>query len=866
MTQDFTTPMMKQYEEIKQQYKDCIVFYRLGDFYETFLDDAYTTSKILNITLTSRTRGKDGRIPMAGVPYHAADSYIAKLVKAGYKVAICEQVSEPDKKGLIERDVVRIVTSGTVLDENALEKKENNFIVSVVFESQSIAIAAADISTGEFFILEREGKISEIIRDEFEKINPSECVISEQNYNTPNILKLLKNEHYCNITGFKGWETFTHTGEQFLKDHFKVHSLEVFAMEGKKNCIEASAGLLGYLYTTQKNSVQHITAIRVFHDDSSLLMDKSTIMNLELFTTIRTREIHGTFVDILDETQTAMGGRMLRLWIRKPSSDKKTILQRHEIVETFLGNRELRSKIRDLLSHVADVERILSRLSVGVGNARDLIHLKSSLSTMMKIKDCLEQCGDSLLKQISLSIHPSLQQIIEILEQRIVDDPPISIKDGGIIKPHVDKTLDMLRDQVGGGKNWIAKLEKEEKEKTGIASLKIRYNKIFGFYIEVSRANMHLVPSYYIRKQTLVNGERFITPELKKYEEMILSAEEQIKTIEYELFQKIVKEILGSMHIIQSACKSIAIIDCLSNFAYIAELYHYCRPTIGDFQEITIAQGRHPVVERLLSDKQFVPNDVLIDPKSQQLLIITGPNMAGKSVFIRQVALIVLMAHIGSFVPAKEARIGIVDRIFVRSGAADAIASGLSTFMVEMIETAYILHHATNKSLIIMDEIGRGTSTYDGISIAWAIAEYLVTEMNKQAKTLFATHYHELHQLETQYPQKIKNFHMAVIEEHGEPVFLYTLLPGAAPASFGIVVAKTAGLPQSVIHNAQKLIKTYDHLSDQKKSSIKTQNLSSELEHKILSFDLSRMTPLQAMNELAALQEHVQYENHSKTS
>lgn len=868
MQPDFSTPMMKQYFAIKKQYQDCLLFYRMGDFYELFLEDAHIGARILNITLTGKSNGKNGRIPMAGVPYHAVDSYLSKLVKAGYKVAICEQLSPPNKKGLVERDVVRIVTPGTVLDEKSLGKKENNFIISLLTKDNLLAMTVADISTGYFATSEIETvNLDQTIKDEFARIQPAECILPEHLYNDPDFLRLLKTSQSPNVFPYQAWDTFANNAEKVLKEHFGTATLAGFGVEKQTLALQTAAVLLGYLRETQKRQVTHIKKIQHASHNTGLLLDRSTILNLELFSTIREHEARGSLISILDETISAMGGRMLKAWMKKPLSDKALITKRHDAVETFYKKREKRQQLRELIEKVTDIERLLSRLSVGLGNGRDLINLKESLKTVVEVKKQLAGFDSELIQEIVKNIkarnirgtHGTLDTLIRFIETHIVPEPPISIREGGMIQKGIDKELDRLRRIVSGSRDWILEMEQEERKKTGIASLKVRFNQVFGFYIEVSKANLDAVPDYYMRKQTLVNGERFVTPELKKQEEIILTAEQKINDLEYALFQKVLEYVLAQTAILQAASESIAELDCLLNFAHIAEKNKYVRPKLLYSGEMRITKGRHPVVEKLLEETQFVPNDVTLDTVSQQLLLITGPNMAGKSVFIRQVALIALMNQIGSFVPAEKAHLSIVDRIFVRSGASDVITSGLSTFMVEMVETAHILHHATDKSLIIMDEIGRGTSTYDGISIAWAVAEYLVQQT--KAKTLFATHYHELQVLEEQYPRQIKNFHMAVANDKGEPVFLHTILPGGASHSFGVAVAKLAGIPEPVITRANELLKELEgrHIESAEQPLLpqpQQVNFADHLIHKELEhLDIANMTPLDALNKLSELKD-----------
>lgn len=865
--QDINTPMMKQYLEIKKRYPDCLVLYRMGDFYELFMDDARTGSKVLDITLTSRSKGKDGHIPMAGVPYHAVDSYLSKLVKAGYKVAICEQMTAPNKKGIIEREVVRVVTPGTVLDEKALEKKENNFIISCAISEHTVGLAACDLSTGYFQANEIQyTNLSQTLSDELGRINPIECILSEETYNMPEILRLLTNEYAVNITCFKSWSTYESNAARQLKKHFSIASLESFGLSEKPNAIIAASTLLGYLKETQKEKISHITSIQIPETNEFLQMDRSTMLNLELFSTIRDHGTHGSLLSILDDTHTAMGGRLLRSWLKKPLVKHKDITDRYDAIDFFLDEIVLKDAVTKELEQIVDIERLFSRLSVGIGNARDLIHLKTSLSHIVQIQKILSSCNISYIKKAVQQLGKELIQIIHDIETTLIPEPPISIREGGMIQPKVNIRLDTLREIVGGSKEWITRLEIDERKKTGIGSLKVRFNKVFGFYIEVSRSNIPLVPSNYLRKQTLVNGERFITPELKKQEEIILLAEDEIHQLEYTIFSDLLLRVISFTKKIQQASQVIAMIDCIIGFSNISEKYRYVRPTLLHSGEIQIKQGRHPVVEQLLTDTQFVPNNVTLDTTSQQLLIITGPNMAGKSVFIRQIAIISLMAQIGCFVPAEEAMLSIVDRIFVRSGASDVITSGLSTFMVEMVETAYILNNATKQSLIIMDEIGRGTSTYDGISIAWAVAEYLVTHEKIPAKTLFATHYHELQELEHQYPNRIKNFHMAVVEENDSPVFLHTLMPEGASASFGISVAKLAGLPQIVIDKAKNILSEMEPKKHQILQSTEEQNNYSTslgdhtIINELLSLDLHRLTPIEAINILDALQAKIKQE------
>lgn len=868
MQPDFTTPMMRQYFAIKKQYEDCLVFYRMGDFYELFMEDAHVGARVLNITLTGKSNGKNGRIPMAGVPYHAVDGYLAKLVKAGYKVAICEQLSPPNKKGLVERDVVRIVTPGTMMDEKSLAKKDNNYIICLATGKNCVALTVADISTGYFSTTQIQTEnLHQTIKDELSRIHPTECILPESLYNDAELLRVLKIEKNINIFPFLAWDTYAPDAKSVLKKHFGVATLQSFGVEEKPLALQTAAALIGYFQQTQKGPVTHIKKISSFPTTEYVMIDRSTMINLELFSTIREHDTKGTLFFVMDQTITSMGGRLLKQWIRKPLTQKEAIEKRLDAVEIFLKQQQTREVLREKIKEVSDVERILSRLSVGLGNARDVINLKNSLKIVLEVKEILQKIPTALTQELASMIQTDIIKLITLIEKNIVEEPPISLREGGMIQKGVQTELDKLRKIVGGSREWLIAFEQQEKEKTGIASLKVRFNQVFGFYIEISKSNLHLAPKTYIRKQTLVNGERFITQELKEQEEIILSAEQKINDLEYKLFQETLQKVLERILMIQESAQSIAQVDCLLTFAYIAEKNNYVRPKMLYSGEHRIKAGRHPVVEKLLDEKQFVPNDVTLDNHTQQLLLITGPNMAGKSVFIRQVALLVLMSHMGSFVPAEQAHISLVDRIFVRSGASDVITSGLSTFMVEMVETAHILHHATQHSLIVMDEIGRGTSTYDGISIAWAVAEYLVTHTKMPPKILFATHYHELQILEEQYPKKIKNFHMSVADDQGEPIFLHTILPGGASHSFGVAVAKLAGIPDSVIKRANELLAELEER--QRPSLVKKERIVSQqssitdhlLQKELDNIDIHELTPLEALNKLAELKDKLKLFN-----
>ena len=803
----YETPMMMQYLRLKEQYAECILFFRLGDFYEMFLDDAKLGADILGITLTKRTRGRDGEIPMAGVPYHAVDSYIAKLVKNGYKVAICEQLSEDTgEEKVVERDVVRIVTPGTLLDETNLETKTNNFICAIYTHKNTIGLATADITTGFFQVDEyaNDDNTNKLI-DTLTKYIPQECLVTKDVYKDTAFLKNLNTIGVKNIFTVKNPIPDFKKVKKTVTTHFGIKSLESFGIKKLQAATTASYMLLEYVKYTQKTQTTTFTRISKTSHKDIVALDRSTVINLELLHTIRTNEKLGSLIKHLDKTVTSMGARLMKVWMLQPSKDLEKIKKRQDVVEEYLKHRSERTKLQEILKEIHDIERLSSKLSWGIGSPRDLVNLKESLTATKKLLKATKM-PKPLMTQLQNSLNPNVLKLIKKVSETMINDPPIDPKQGNLVKENINVELDRLRSKIGKSKQWISNLENTEKKRTGISNLKVGFNKVFGFYIEVSKSNLKNIPKEYERKQTLVNAERFVIPELKVHEEIILSAEEILSEIEYKIFLALVEEIRANSQDLRDVAQIIAQIDCLLSFAQSAELENYCRPVLTNKNSIDIKNGRHPVVEALLQDHQFVPNDTVLN-KTQQLMILTGPNMAGKSVYIRQVALIVLLAHMGSFVPAESAEISLVDKIFVRSGASDVITSGLSTFMVEMVETANILNNATSKSLIVMDEIGRGTSTYDGISIAWSIAEYLVTnKLTIYPKTLFATHYHELERLEQEFQNKVKNFQMAVEDSEGEPIFLHKVLEGGAKHSYGIAVAKLAGLPKSITTRAEKIL------------------------------------------------------------
>lgn len=845
----FSTPMMQQYMRIKNEHSDALLMYRLGDFYELFLDDALIGAKVLQITLTRRPRGKDGDIPMAGVPYHAADRYIAKLVKAGYKVAICEQVSEPDSKGIVDREVVRIVTPGTILDEQSLAQKEHNYIMSVVFQGSATAFAAADISTGDFYCGEyaKDAPNFHALQQIVLRFKPAECLLHHDTYNNPEILGFLKTHGVSNCVSVSQWDDFTRRASTKLLKQFRIATLRSIGIDGEKLAIEAAAALLGYVSETQRGHVEHLTSLKRFSSDDFVVLDQSTVSNLELFATLHEKKSEGSFIHAIDHTISGAGGRLLREWIKQPLRSLTEIQKRQHAVQEFLHNHTLREKIRETIAEMYDIERILARIATGIGNPADLVNLKTSLACAVRVLEQTHKIHH--LPAVSSSTMRCIKSIIEHIGNHIQDSPPLDVRGGDIIKDGVDMVLDDLRTVLHGGKSHIEMMEESEKESTGITTLKIRFNKVFGYYIEVSKSYVETVPSHYMRKQTLVNAERFMTPELKMYEEKIMAAQASSEELEYQLFLATVEKIEKISEDIQRISHCIATIDCFLSFAQCAYTYRYVQPKIVATGQIVISDGRHPVLEQLMEHHRFVPNSVKLDQSENQLHIITGPNMAGKSVYMRQVALITLLAHIGSYVPAKDATISIVDRIFVRSGASDMITSGLSTFMVEMVETAHILKYATQKSLIILDEIGRGTSTYDGVSIAWAVADYLVSQGKKGPKTLFATHYHELQKLEMDHPERISNHHMAIEDHRGVPIFLYHIVKGPASHSYGIAVAQLAGVPENVIVRARTVLQglesSLDHTS---------KNDSSDLKKALQSLNIESLTPIEALGYLADIQ------------
>ncbi|HHW70527.1 MAG TPA: DNA mismatch repair protein MutS [Clostridiales bacterium] len=861
------TPMMQQYLQIKEQHRDALLFFRLGDFYELFFEDAITASKELEITLTGRDCGLEERAPMCGVPYHSVEGYIARLIEKGYKIAICEQLEDPSEaKGIVKRDVVRIITPGTLVETSMLDEKTNNYLVSLYKGQGYWGISIVDVSTGEFLISQVE---SDKLIDELTRIQPSEIIIEENIKSLEQeLIELIEKNLNIYVTSYHSWAFDKDTSYKCLLRHFNVSSLEGYGCEHMTYGICAAGALIEYLSETQKNTLQHINRIQTYYLNKYMVLDFHTRRNLELVETMRSKQKKGSLLWLLDKTNTAMGGRLLKHWIQQPLTNPEEINKRLEAIEELTQKFNLMEQLKDNLNLVYDLERLASKVCYGSVNARDLISLKESVKVLPNIKELLEECTSVLLKEIYENLDP-LEDIYSLIAESIIDDPPITIKEGNIIKDNFNDQLDYYRKALNEGKSWIASLELKEKKTTGIKTLKVGFNKVFGYYIEVTKSYLDKVPEHYIRKQTLVNAERYITPELKKVEDDILAAEEKSIKLEYEIFAEIRENIAKQVERIQDSAQKIALLDTLWSLSKVALDNGYIKPIVNNEGIIQINNGRHPVVEQTLLHEQFVPNDTYLDMDENRIMIITGPNMAGKSTYMRQVALIVLMAQIGSFVPAEEATIGVVDRIFTRVGASDDLAAGQSTFMVEMSEVANILNNATPNSLLILDEIGRGTSTFDGLSIAWAVVEYICESKNIGAKTLFATHYHELTELEGQY-KGVKNYKIAVKEYGDDIIFLRKIMKGSADKSFGIQVAKLAGLPNPVVERAKIILEqleSADVHNVQKKKDIPNHQLTffdstpTKIEKILKKVDIVNITPLEALNILNELVEEVKIQN-----
>lgn len=871
------TPMMKQYMETKGQYPDCILFYRLGDFYEMFFEDAITASRELEITLTGKNCGQEERAPMCGVPHHAVDGYLNKLVSKGYKVALCEQVEDPKTaKGIVKREVVRIVTPGTNLNTQALDETKNNYLMSIVYIADNYGVSVADITTGDYFVTELDS--SRKLMDEITKFAPKEIICNESFYMSGLDIEDLKNRLAITIYSLEPWFFDDDLCKRALMEHFKLNNLDGLGLKDYDCGVIAAGAMLQYLMETQKTSLANLTSLTPYVTGRFMIIDSSTRRNLELCETLREKQKRGSLLWVLDKTKTAMGARMLRSFIEQPLIDKDEINKRLDAIEELGQNAISREEIREYLNPVYDLERLISKISYKSANPRDLIAFKSSLSMLPPIKLLLGDFKSSLLTDIFEQMD-TLSDLCGLIDSSIQEEPPITIKEGGIIKEGYHEEIDKLRHAKTEGKTWLAELEAKEREKSGIKAMKIKFNKVFGYYLEVTNSYKGMVPDYYTRKQTLANAERYITPELKELEDIILGAEDKLFALEYNIFSEIRDKIGQEVLRIQTTAKAIAKIDVFASLSLVSERNNFARPKMNEKGIIDIKDGRHPVVEKMISNDMFIANDTYLDNSSQRISIITGPNMAGKSTYMRQSALIVLMAQIGCFVPASSAKIGIVDRIFTRVGASDDLASGQSTFMVEMTEVANILRNATANSLLILDEIGRGTSTFDGLSIAWAVVEHISNPKLLGAKTLFATHYHELTELEGKL-SNVNNYCIAVKEKGDEIVFLRKIVKGGADKSYGIQVAKLAGVPDSVIERAKELVeelsdaditirakeiqadtgtrqktksRRYDQLDLEQISlfdTVSDQDILKELKE----IEVSTMTPIDALNTLYRLQ------------
>lgn len=837
------SPMMTQYMEIKSEYQDCILFFRLGDFYEMFFDDAILASRELELTLTGKNCGMEERAPMCGVPFHSAETYISRLINKGHKVAICEQTEDPAAaKGIVKREVIQIVTPGTVLSSTMLNEKENNYIASIFSDDSSIGLSYCDVSTGEINLTSINGNNQlENLINELVKINAREVILdcsTEEAVNTENIKPVT--EAYFNILSDEYYSDDAVRAS--IKRQFNVTALLGLGIEEGSAAETALGSLIIYLHETQKNSLSHIAALNTYSMGQHMSLDKSTIKNLELTETLFEKKLQGSLLGVLDKTRTAMGSRKMKQWLKEPLNDVKLINDRLNAVEVLTDDIIKRNNIREHLKGVYDFERLTGRIACGSANGKDLIALKTSCFIIPELKSELTDTASALLDALNEQIHP-LNEVFELISDSIVDDAPFTIKEGGLIKPGYSRELDELKNSIRDAQEWIAGLETTERERTGIKNLKVGFNKVFGYYLEVTKSYYDLIPDNYIRKQTLANCERFITPELKETERLVLNAEAKINQMEYELFSKIREKLQEYISIIQETSKAVASLDVLAAFAEASEKYNYTKPEVNEGDELIIQKGRHPVIERSIRDGIFVSNDTYLNKQDTSLLLITGPNMSGKSTYMRQTALIVLMAQAGCFVPCEYAKIGICDRIFTRIGASDNLAQGQSTFFVEMSELSYILNTATERSLVILDEIGRGTSTYDGLSIAWAAAEYL-SEPERKIRTLFATHYHEMTSLEDTIIG-IKNLNVDVSEENGNVVFLHKITPGSASRSYGIHVAKLAGAPAELLDRAGEHLRFLEGESSNQMNSgsrqINDNETASEVreEHQLSFFELA---------------------------
>ncbi len=877
------TPMMQHYIDTKQKYKDCILFYRLGDFYEMFFEDAQVVSRELELTLTGKSCGLEERAPMCGVPFHAADTYISRLVDRGYRVAICEQVEDPKlAKGMVKREVVRVVTPGTNLSPQSLDETKNNYLMGILWVDDAFGISTIDVSTGDYFVTEVRD-IRKVL-DEVTKFAPVEIVCNPAFFMSGVDVEDLKNRLGITITSLEDWLYDGKNCEKALKEHFHVGSLFGIGLGDMEVGSLAAGAVLNYLYDTQKTSLAHITEVRPYTTGKYMIIDSSTRRNLELCETLREKQKRGSLLWVLDKTKTAMGARMLRLFLEQPLLDVTEIRKRQTAIGELNENLMTREELREYLNAIYDLERLICRVSYQSANPRDLIAFSSSLAMLPPIKFLLKDFHSTLIREEVADLDP-LSDLQALIDASIAPEPPISVKEGGIIREGYNEEVDRLRQAKTSGKQWLAELEAREREATGIKNLKIKFNRVFGYYLEVTNSFKELVPDSWMRKQTLANAERYTTPELKELEDTILNAEDKLFSLEYHLFADIREKISLEVNRIQRTAKSIALIDALASLAYVAEHNRFVCPTVDKSGEIHIVDGRHPVVEQMIPGKLFVANDTTLDNKANRIGIITGPNMAGKSTYMRQTALIVLMAQIGSYVPAKEAKIGIVDRIFTRVGASDDLASGQSTFMVEMTEVANILRNATKNSLLILDEIGRGTSTFDGLAIAWAVIEHVANPKLIGAKTLFATHYHELTELEGKL-EGVSNYCIAVKEQGEDIIFLRKIIRGGADKSYGIQVARLAGVPDPVLARAREIVnelvsndiagKARDIAEDSmnRKESKRGASTAKEapegqlslfgsvdysaIVEQIRNYNLTNMTPIDALNQLYHLQKQLE--------
>lgn len=880
------TPMMQHYLDTKELYKDCILFYRLGDFYEMFFDDALTASKELEITLTGKNCGQEERAPMCGIPFHAVDGYLTKLVNKGYKVAICEQVEDPKlAKGMVKREVVRIVTPGTNLNTQALDETKNNYLMGIIWTDELCGISTVDITTGDYYVTEVDS-IRKLL-DEIYKFSPSEIVCNQALEISGLNIEDLKERYQISFSTLEDWYYDTNMCVKTLKEHFHVGALDGLGLGDLTMGVNAAGAILQYLIQTQKNSLDHLTRITPYTTNKFMLIDSSSRRNLELTETLREKQKRGSLLWVLDKTKTAMGARLLRTFVEQPLLDIDHINRRLDAIAELNNNVITREELREYLNSIYDLERLMGKISYKSANPRDLIAFSSSLSMLPPIKYLLETMDSSLLKEVYEQMD-ALEDLHALIDKSIAEEPPIGLKEGGIIKEGYHEEVDSLRKAKTDGKLWLAELEAREKEATGIKNLKIKFNRVFGYYFEVTNSYASLVPADWIRKQTLANAERYTTNELKELEDKILNAEDHLFSLEYDLFADIRDTIASEVLRIQKTAKAIAKLDAIASMAYVAERHNFVRPEMNTSGEIDIVDGRHPVVEQMIPNDMFVANDTYLNNTNKRVSIITGPNMAGKSTYMRQTALIVLMAQIGSFVPAKSARIGIVDRIFTRVGASDDLASGQSTFMVEMTEVANILRNATKNSLLILDEIGRGTSTFDGLSIAWAVIEHISNLKLLGAKTLFATHYHELTELEGKI-DGVNNYCIAVKEQGEDIVFLRKIIQGGADKSYGIQVAKLAGVPEAVLARAREIVdelsnnditdkvRNMEVVTTPSKKTVNKKALEIEMETKefdqlslfstsnydniineLKKLDVTKMTPMDAMNQLYKLHQMVQ--------